>query len=70
MCDLSRGQQGSLTGLMADLQAAEAHLAATCPEIFSRAWAGHEAMLAGLDDLVGALVTMRTNERLFMITKT
>ena len=46
MCDLSRAEQGSLTGLLADLQAAEARLSATYPEIFTRAWADHEAMLA------------------------
>ncbi len=54
MCDLSRAEQGSLTSLLGDLQAAQARLSATYPEIFSRAWADHEAMLAALDDLVGA----------------
>ena len=54
MCDLSRAEQGSLTSLLGDLQAAEARLSATYPEIFTRAWAGHEAMLAALDDLTTA----------------
>jgi hypothetical protein len=59
MCDLSREEQGSLTSLLADLQAAQARLSATYPEIFSRAWADHEAMLAGLDDLVAAADRVR-----------
>jgi len=54
MCDLSRAEQGSLTSLLGDLQAAEARLSATYPEIFTRAWADHEAMLAALDDLTAA----------------
>jgi len=41
MCDLSRAEQGSLTSLLGDLQAAEARLSATYPEIFTRAWADH-----------------------------
>jgi hypothetical protein len=49
MCDLSRAEQGSLTTLLGDLQAAEARLSATYPDIFSRAWADHEAMLALAD---------------------
>jgi hypothetical protein len=44
MCDLSRAEQGSLTSLLGDLQAAEARLSATYPEIFTRAWADHETM--------------------------
>ena len=46
MCDLSRAEQGSLTSLLGDLQAAEARLSATYPEIFTRAWvtAKHTAM--------------------------
>jgi hypothetical protein len=40
--------------LLGDLQAAEARLSATYPEIFTRAWADHEAMLAALDDLTAA----------------
>lgn len=59
MCDLSREEQGALAGLLADLQAAEARMAATYPEVFSRAWADHEAMLAGLDDLTGAADRVR-----------
>jgi hypothetical protein len=59
MCDLSRDEQGSLTSLLGDLQAAQARLSATYPEIFSRAWADHEAMLAGLDDLVAAADRVR-----------
>ena len=54
MCDLSRAEQGSLTSLLGDLQAAEARLSATYPEIFTRAWADHEAMLAALDDQTAA----------------
>jgi hypothetical protein len=59
MCDLSPQEQGSLAGLLADLQAAQARLAATYPEVFTRAWADHEAMLAGLDDLEAAAGRMR-----------
>jgi len=59
MCDLSREEQGSLAGLLADLQAAEVQLAATYPEVFSRAWADHEAMLAGLDELQAAATRVR-----------
>lgn len=51
MCDLSAQEQGSLAGLLGDLQAAQARLAATYPAVFTRAWADHEAMLAGLADL-------------------
>ncbi|HEX5298604.1 MAG TPA: hypothetical protein VFW50_16595 [Streptosporangiaceae bacterium] len=51
MCDLSRAEQGSLTTLLGDLQAAPARLPATYPDIFSRARAHHEAMLAALDEL-------------------
>ena len=50
MCGLSRAEQGSLTSLLGDLQAAEARLSATYPEIFTRAWADHETMLAALDE--------------------
>jgi hypothetical protein len=59
MCDLSQDEQGALAGLLGDLQAAEARLAATYPEVFTRAWADHEAMLAGLDELTGAADRMR-----------
>jgi hypothetical protein len=59
MCDLSRAEQGSLTSLLGDLQLAQARLSATYPEIFSRAWADHEAMLVALDDLVGAADRVR-----------
>jgi hypothetical protein len=59
MCDLSLTEQGSLTSLLGDLQAAEARLAATYPEIFTRAWADHEAMLASLDDIVAAAGRVR-----------
>ena len=59
MCDLSREEQGSLTSLIGDLQAAEARLSATYPEIFTRAWADHEAMLTGLDDLAAATAHLR-----------
>ena len=45
--------------MLGDLQAAQARLSATYPEIFSRAWADHEAMLAALDDLVGAADRVR-----------
>ena len=54
LCDLSRAEQGSLTSLLGNLQAAEAGLSATYPEIFTRAWADHETMLAALDDLTAA----------------
>jgi hypothetical protein len=59
MCDLSRAEQGSLTTLLGDLQAAEARLSATS-DIFSRAWADHEAMLAALDDLTAAAERVRS----------
>ena len=59
MCDLSRNEQGALAALLGDLQAAEARLAATYPDVFTRAWADHEAMLAGLDDLAGAAGRVR-----------
>ncbi len=60
MCDLSRAEQGSLTTLLGDLQAAQARLSATYPDIFSRAWADHEAMLAALDELTAAAGRVRT----------
>ena len=60
MCHLSRAEQGSLTTLLGDLQAAEARLSATYPDIFSRAWADHEAMLAALDDLTARADRVRT----------
>jgi hypothetical protein len=59
MCDLSRAEQGSLTTLLGDLQAAEARLSAAYPDIFTRAWADHEAMLAALDDLTAAADRVR-----------
>ena len=59
MCDLSRAEQGSLTTLLGDLQAAQARLSATYPDIFSRAWADHEAMLAALDELTAAAERVR-----------
>ena len=63
MCDLSRAEQGSLTSLLGDLQAAEARLSATYPEIFTRAWADHETMLAALDDLTAAADRVRLAHR-------
>ena len=60
MCDLSRAEQGSLTTLLGDLQAAEARLSATYPDIFSRAWADHEAMLAALDEFTAAADRVRS----------
>ena len=59
MCDLSRDEQGALAALLGDLQAAEARMSATYPEVFSRAWADHEAMLASLDDLTSAAGRVR-----------
>lgn len=59
MCDRSRAEQGSLTTLLGDLQAAEARRPATYPDIFSRARADHEAMLAALDDLTTAADRVR-----------
>jgi hypothetical protein len=59
MCDLSREEQGTLAALLGQLQAAEARLAATYPEVFTRAWADHEAMLASLDELTGAADQVR-----------
>jgi len=59
MCDLSAREQGSLASLLGDLQAAQARLAATFPEVFTRAWADHEAMLAGLDELDEAAAKVR-----------
>ena len=60
MCDLSRDEQGALAALLGDLQEAQARLSATYPEVFSRAWADHEAMLTGLDDLTTAADRVRT----------
>ena len=54
MCDLSRDEQGALASLLGNLQAAEASVSTTFPEVFTRAWADHEAMLAGLEDLTVA----------------
>ena len=34
-------------------------MAATYPDVFSRAWADHEAMLASLDDLTSAAARVR-----------
>jgi hypothetical protein len=59
MCDLSSDEQGALAGLLGDLQVAEARLATTFPEVFSRAWADHEAMLAGLEELTRAADSVR-----------
>jgi hypothetical protein len=59
MCDLSQNEQGTLAGLLGDLQAAEARLAGTFPDVFTRAWADHEAMLASLDELTSAAGRMR-----------
>jgi hypothetical protein len=59
MCDLSQDEQGALAGLLGDLQAAEARLAATFPEVFTRAWADHEAIMTSLDELTGAAGRMR-----------
>jgi hypothetical protein len=59
MCDLTRAEQGSLTSLLGDLQAAEARLSATYPEIFSRARADHETMLSALADLTAAAGRVR-----------
>jgi hypothetical protein len=59
MCDLSRDEQGTLAALLGNLQAAEARLAATYPEVFTRAWADHEAMLTGLDELTSAAGKVR-----------
>jgi hypothetical protein len=59
MCDLSREEQGTLVALLGDLQAAEARLAATYPDVFTRAWADHEAMLASLEELTSAAGKMR-----------
>ncbi len=60
MCDLSREEQGTLAALLGGLQAAEARVAATYPEVFTRAWADHEAMLAGLDELTSAADKVRS----------
>jgi hypothetical protein len=59
MCDLSHDEQGTLAALLGNLQGAEAKLAATYPEVFTRAWADHEAMLAGLDELTDAAAKVR-----------
>jgi len=59
MCDLSRDEQGALIALLGDLQAAEVKMAATYPEVFTRAWADHEAMLASLDDMASAVGRVR-----------
>ncbi len=48
-----------MVALLGDLQLAEANLAATFPEVFTRAWADHEAMLAGLDQLTAATESVR-----------
>jgi len=60
MCDLSRDEQGQLAALLGELQVAQATLAKTYPEVFTRAWADHEAMLAGLDDLTRKAEQVRT----------
>jgi hypothetical protein len=59
MCDLNHDEQGALAALIGDLQAAQARLSATYPDIFARAWADHEAMLSGLDELAGAAGRVR-----------
>ena len=59
MCDLSSDEQGTLATLLGELQAAEAKMAATYPEVFTRAWADHEAMLASLDELTTAADRVR-----------
>lgn len=59
MCDLSSEEQGKLASLLGDLQAAEAKMSATYPEVFTRAWADHEAMLASLDELTSAADRVR-----------
>jgi hypothetical protein len=59
MCDLNRDEQGALATLLGDLQAAQARLSATYPDVFSRAWADHEAMLTGLDELTDAAGRVR-----------
>lgn len=59
MCDLSREEQGTLVALLGDLQAAEAKMTATYPEVLTRAWADHEAMLASLDELTSAADRVR-----------
>jgi hypothetical protein len=59
MCDLSRDEQGALVALLGNLQAAEARMTATYPEVFTRAWADHEAMLASLDELTSAAGRVR-----------
>jgi hypothetical protein len=59
MCDLSNHEQGDLAGLLGELQTAEARLSATFPEVFTRAWADHEAMLASLDELTQAAERVR-----------
>ena len=56
---MNRDEQGALAALLGDLQAAEARLSATYPEVFSRAWADHEAMLTGLDELTDAADRVR-----------
>jgi hypothetical protein len=56
---IAREEQGSLTSLLGDLQAAEGRLSATYPEIFSWAWADHETLLAALDDLTSAADRVR-----------
>jgi hypothetical protein len=59
MCELSGDEQGALAALLGDLQAAEARMTATYPEVFSRAWADHETMLASLDELTSAADRVR-----------
>jgi hypothetical protein len=59
MCELSRDEQGALAALLGDLQAAEARMTATYPEVFTRAWANHETMLASLDELTSAADRVR-----------
>ncbi|MGH3159203.1 MAG: hypothetical protein ACRDNF_21880 [Streptosporangiaceae bacterium] len=56
---MSRDEQGALAALLGDLQEAQTRLSATYPEVFSRAWADHEAMLTGLDDLTAAAGRVR-----------
>jgi hypothetical protein len=54
MCDLSHDEQGALGDLLANLQTAQAKLATTFPDVFRRAWADHDAMLVGIEELTTA----------------
>ena len=59
MCDLDRDEQGSLSILIGEMQAAEAKLVADYPDIYTRAWINHVGMLESLDELDSVSAKLR-----------